>query len=88
VFSEREAPTATEEVPIPASLTQDGSVSVASLVFELGLARSATHARTLIDQGAVSLDGVRFTDPFGRAATWELKGKVLRVGKHQFRKLV
>ena len=88
VFSEREKPGEAEDVAIPDTVVQNDAVSLPHLIAELGLAKSASHARHLIEQGAVSLDGTPFTDLFGRVAVWELKGKVLRVGKHQFRKLV
>jgi len=38
--------------------------------------------------GAVSIEGEKVTDAFASLAPDDLKGKVLKVGKHQFRKIV
>ncbi len=86
-FSKREHPVEAPEASIPGELIQNGEVSVAHLIAALGLASSTNAARNLLKQGAVSLDGVRIDDPFGKLAPDALRGKVLKVGKHQFRRL-
>jgi tyrosyl-tRNA synthetase len=51
-----------------------------------GLSVSNSKAKDLIIAGAVSIDGKKITDfnvPFD-----QLVGKILKVGKHQFRKLI
>ena len=53
----------------------------------LELAKSNGEARRLMQAGAVSLDAEKLTDPFLSMPVAQLRGKVLRVGKHQFRKL-
>lgn len=87
-FSKRNQPVDAEEASIPAGLIEDGEVAIANLIAELNLAESNGKARNLMKQGAVSLDGEKLSDPFGKLAIEELTGKVLKVGKHQFRKLV
>lgn len=87
-FSKRNQPVEAEEAEIPADLVAEDGVALANLVGALGLAASNGKARDLIKQGAVSLDGEKFDDPFGKLGVDELRGKVLKVGKHQFRKLV
>lgn len=87
-FSKREQPVDAPEAAIPAELIEDGQVSMAHLIASLGLAKSNGAARDLIRAGAVSLDAKRLSDPFGKAPLGELRGKTLKVGKHQFRKLV
>jgi tyrosyl-tRNA synthetase len=77
-----------EEAAIPAGLLQDGVVPLANLIAGLGLAKSNGAARDLIQAGAVSLDGEKVADPFAKLPPEELRGKLLRVGKRQFRKLV
>ena len=52
------------------------------------MAKSNGNARDLIKQGGVSLDEEKQTDPFAKLVRADLVEKVLRVGKHQFRKLV
>lgn len=84
-FSKRQQPVEAEPVAIPAELGDD--VPLANLIGALGLAKSNGAARDLMKQGGVSLDGEKVDDPFAKIARAELVGKVLRVGKHQFRKL-
>lgn len=87
-FSERKQPVEAEEVALPAELLSDGAVPIAALVATLGLAKSNSEARRLMQAGAVRLDEEKLTEPMAALSPDDLRGKVLRVGKHQFRKLV
>lgn len=88
-FSQRKQPVEAEEAAIPPELLDDlKKVGLAALISTLGLAKSNGEARRLMQAGAVSLDAEKLTDPFLSMPAADLKGKVLRVGKHQFRKLV
>jgi tyrosyl-tRNA synthetase len=87
-FSKREQPVEAPEAAIPEGALQDGAVSMPHLIAALGMAKSTSAARDLLKAGAVSLDGEKFTDPFAKLSPGDLHGKVLKVGKHQFRKLV
>lgn len=87
-FSKKNQPVEAEEAAIPSDLLVDGFVPLANLIGALGLAKSNGAARDLMKQGAVSLDGDKFDDPFVKLSTDQLVGKVLKVGKHQFRRLV
>lgn len=87
-FSKREQPVEAEEASIPEELVQDGTVALAQLIAALGLAKSNGAARDLLKAGAVSVDGEKATDPFVRMTPENLSGKVLKVGKHQYRKIV
>ncbi|MCU0316491.1 MAG: tyrosine--tRNA ligase [Fimbriimonadaceae bacterium] len=86
-FSKRTQVTEAEEATIPGDLVQEGGIPLASLIGALGLAPSNGKARDLIKQGAVALDGEKVSDPFAKFAPPDLAGKILKVGKHQFRKL-
>lgn len=86
-FSQRQTVVEAEAAQIPSELA-DGLIPLANLIGALGLAKSNGAARDLIKAGGVSLDGEKFTDPFGKLPADQLVGKVLRVGKHQFRKIV
>jgi len=86
-FSERKQPIEAEEAPIPAELASEGAVGIAVLVAALGLAKSNSDARRLMQAGAVRLDDEKVTEPMAAFPADDLRGKVLRVGKHQFRKL-
>ncbi|MBC8064783.1 MAG: tyrosine--tRNA ligase [Chlorobia bacterium] len=84
-FSKRQQPVDAEEAEIPADLEEP--IPLANLITGLGMTKSNGNARDLIKQGGVSLDEVKVTDPFAKLDRADLVGKVLRVGKHQFRKL-
>ena len=85
-FSKRQQPVEAEEKSIPEDLGDE--FFLASLIGALGMAKSNSAARDLIKQGGVSLDGEKFADPAGRVVRGDLVGKTLRVGKHQFAKIV
>ncbi|MBX3120155.1 MAG: tyrosine--tRNA ligase [Fimbriimonadaceae bacterium] len=87
-FSKRQQPVEAEEAAIPQELIVEGLVPLANLIGALEMAKSNGAARDLIKAGAVALDGEKVSDPFIKLAPNDLKGKVLKVGKHQFRKLV
>lgn len=86
-FSQKKQPVEAETATIPEACVADGQVVLAGLIGALGLAKSNSAARQLMEAGAVSLDSEKVTDPRARFALKELRGKVLRVGKHQFREL-
>lgn len=85
-FSKREQPIEAEEVEIPTYAVEDGMVRIPSLLVELDLAKSNGNAKELLKSGAVSLDGVKMTE--ASLAIDQIRGKILKVGKHQFRKLI
>ena len=87
-FSQRKQPLDAEEAAIPASAIEEGGINMPLLIAELGLAKSNSDARRLIEAGAVSIEGDKVSDPKARLQKADLVGKVLKVGKHQFRKLV
>lgn len=84
-FSQRKAPVEAETVAIPAELIEDDHVSLPGLIVALGLAKSNGAVKDLIKAGAVDLDGERPADL--RLPVDALRGKLLRVGKHQYRRL-
>lgn len=65
-----------------------GGLPVAYLVTLVGGADSRGSAKKLIQAGAVSLDGERVSDLGASFGAAELDGKILRVGKKLFVKLV
>lgn len=85
-FSKRQQPVDAEEMEIPTDL--DDPIPLANLIVALRLAKSNGNARDLMKQGGVSLNDEKITDPFSKIERERLSGKTLRVGKHQFRKLV
>jgi tyrosyl-tRNA synthetase len=85
-FSQRKQPVEAEEAEIPSDLGDQ--ILLAGLIGSLGMAKSNSAARDLMKAGAVSLDGDKITDAAARFPLDTLRGKTLRVGKHQFRRLV
>ncbi len=85
-FSQRKVVTEADDAVIPESVVFDGLVSIPSLVVALGLAASNGKVKDLISAGAIALDGEKVTSLSMPQA--DLVGKILKVGKHQFRKLV
>lgn len=85
-FSQRQQPVDAEEAAIPEDTISEGAVNLPTLIVGLGFAKSNGAVKDLIKAGAVSLDGEKVTEL--RLPIDSVKGKVLKVGKHHFRKLV
>lgn len=85
-FSKKVQPVDAEEVVLPADLVVEGMVNLPALIGGLGLAKSNGAAKDLITAGAVALDGEKVTE--FRHEKSALIGKVLKVGKHKFVKLI
>lgn len=84
-FTKRQQPVDAEVAEIPGDF--EGPIPIANLIVAFGMAKSNGNARDLMKQGGVSLDDVKVVDPFAKFERADLIGKILRVGKHQFRKL-
>jgi tyrosyl-tRNA synthetase len=87
VFSRGELP---EEITVRRLGTDDfpsGKIWVVELLVKLGLAPTNSEARRLIDAGAVSIDGEKFSDVDLELAPADLEGKVLRKGRKTFLKV-
>jgi tyrosyl-tRNA synthetase len=67
---------------------QGWGLTIPALLTSLGITKSNGEARRLMAGGGVSLDGQRMTDPTQGFSMEALAGKVLRAGKHTFRKLM
>ncbi|MGH2556880.1 MAG: tyrosine--tRNA ligase [Actinomycetota bacterium] len=88
VHKRKEIPEDIPEVKLPASLGQVERVWLARLLAELGLAKSNSDARRLIEQGGIRIDGQRVNDPELEVAVAGLGGKVLQVGTRKFVRIV
>lgn len=84
-FSKRQVVTEAPDAEMPADLGD--AVPIAGLITALGLAKSNGAAKDLMKAGAVALDDEKITDVGARLDRSALVGRILRVGKHQFRKL-
>lgn len=85
-FSKRQQPVEADEVTLPDAAVVDGFVSIPALIVELGLAKSNGAVKDLVKAGAIALDGEKVTDL--RMERDQILGRVLKVGKHAFRKIV
>jgi tyrosyl-tRNA synthetase len=79
IFVDKSIPDTIEEFTVSAPLT------ITALIAEAKLAASKSEARRLVDQGGVSIDGERVSDP--NAALPEKKEFILKVGKRKFLKI-
>lgn len=85
-FSDRQVPDEMPEVAVPAAELKEGGVIWAGKLLTLtGMAGGSREARRLIEQGGVSLDGEKITDPDADLAVAD--GQVLRVGRRKFARL-
>ncbi|EKD58890.1 MAG: hypothetical protein ACD_56C00035G0004 [uncultured bacterium] len=80
-FSKKEIPTDIAEFKV------EGEMKLIELVFKSGNASSMGDARRKIEQGGVSIGDEKFLDP-QFVVTKELDGKVLKIGKMGFVKIV
>jgi tyrosyl-tRNA synthetase len=83
LFVTHEAP---DEVETFAFAVEDGSVHVPAVIAE-AFGRSRSEARRLLAQGGVKLDGEALGAEDVDVAPERLEGRVLQVGKRQFRRL-
>jgi len=86
VFKRHEVPEALREVSVPAATGE--RLWLPRLMAEWGLASSNSDARRKIEEGAVRLDEEPVTDPSAEYDPAELHGRVLRVGRRQFVRIV
>jgi len=82
IFVKKDLP---DEIPECAIKAEDGAVGILRLLTETKLASSNGEARRLIDQGGVSVDGVRISD--SNTTIPISKGVIVKVGKRKFLKV-
>jgi len=85
-FTNRLQPVDAEVAEIPEDLKGE-TIHLASLLKSLGAAESNSKAKQLIKSGAVSLDGAKVAAEADHLPYADLSGKVLKAGKHWFRKI-
>jgi tyrosyl-tRNA synthetase len=81
IFARKETPDEVREVRLPGS---PHPIWVPKLLVSLGLARSNGEARRLIEQGGVSLDGDRISDPAREIPAAAAASYLIKVGKRHF----
>ena len=81
IFARRETPEEVREVRLPSA---DQRIWVPRLLVTLGMAKSNGEARRLIEQGGVSLDGERLSDPSHEIPAAPSSSFLIKVGKRHF----
>ena len=84
VFSRKEMPDQVPEGGVSLSGFKEGTIWIAELLVRLGLARSHSEARRLVESGAVSIDGEKVSDTGLELAPGDVQGKVFRKGRKNF----
>jgi tyrosyl-tRNA synthetase len=82
VHSEKQIPTDIPDLVVPGDQIEGGTVGTVALIRLAGFAPSNAEARRLVEQGGVTLDGVKVSDPYGRVPVKD--GDVLKVGKKNY----
>ena len=82
VHSKKELPTDIPEIEI---LSETKEIPLFELVYKAGFAPSKKEAKRLIKQGAVKIDGEKFTDPYFNVDL--SKEFILQVGKRKFARI-
>jgi tyrosyl-tRNA synthetase len=71
------------DIAVPASeLADGGKIWIVKLITVAGFAKTNGEARRLIEQGGVTLDDTKVTDPAAQVEARD--GAVLKVGKKNF----
>ncbi|HTY59006.1 MAG TPA: tyrosine--tRNA ligase [Bacteroidota bacterium] len=82
MFRQKESPETVEEAALAAP---EGRLGIIQILVEAGLVPSRNEARRMVEQGAVSVEGTKITDP--NAVVDIAAGVVVRVGKRGFRRV-
>ncbi|HZN03066.1 MAG TPA: tyrosine--tRNA ligase, partial [Candidatus Polarisedimenticolia bacterium] len=85
IFARKENPDEIREVRMPAVAEP---LWIPKLLVTAGLAKSNGEARRLIEQGGVSLDGERLSDPAATLAARPAASHLFKVGKRHFVRIV
>lgn len=82
VFSNREIPEDMPQVKLDSQMLEEGKIGIVKLLLTLGMATSGNEAKRLVQQGGVSVDGVKITDIGAGVAVGE--GIIVKAGKLKF----
>ncbi len=79
LFTRKEVPDDVPDLQIPRDQLKEGKIWIVALIKLAGAVPSTSEGRRLVEQGGVSLDGVKVTDPSAEIAPKD--GTLLKVGK-------
>jgi len=87
VHKAHEVPDEMPEVAVPADLCDAaGHARITAVLVAAGLAPSSGEAKRLVQQGGVSFDGAKVTDPAQTVLVQT--GQVVKVGRNRFARLI
>lgn len=87
VHKEHQVPDDLPDFAVPSELCDaDGRVRLTALLVAAGLALSSGEAKRLVQQGGVSVDGLKLSDPAGMLLVES--GQIVKVGKNRFVRLL
>ena len=87
VHKEHQIPDEMPEIAVPSEICDaDGHARITALLVAGGLAPSSGEAKRLVQQGGVSVDGSKLSDPAGTLLIQT--GQVIKVGKNRFARLL
>jgi tyrosyl-tRNA synthetase len=85
VHSEKQLPTDMPEIVLSAEQVTDGKIGIVALIRAAEFAESNGAARRLVEQGGVTVDGEKVTNPTAEIAVKD--DMVLKVGRRQFARI-
>jgi len=88
VHARGDIPSDMPEIPLPDHIVKDGRVWSCRLLVGIGLASGTGEARRLIQQGGVSIDGVRIDSPDAELEADALHGAIIKVGARRFLRIL
>lgn len=88
IHASGEVPANLPEITIPADIVKEGKVWICKLMISAGMAKGSGEARRLIEQGGVSINGVKSTDPSAELELTSLSEAVLKVGAKRYVKIL
>ena len=83
VFQQRQQPGETQDLVVPLGIDGKARVEMSTLLSDAGLVASRSEARRLLQQGGVSVDEVRLTEPMVELR----EGAIVKLGRHRFYKV-
>ena len=87
VHKEHQVPDDLPDFAVPSELCDaDGRMRLTALLVAAGLALSSGEAKRLVQQGGVSVDGLKLSDPAGMLLVES--GQIVKVGKNRFVRLL
>lgn len=85
IHSEKQIPTDIPDITVPDDQIENGTVGIIALIRLANFADSNGAARRLVEQGGVTLDGEKVSDPAARVPIAD--GAVLKVGKKNYARI-